>query len=212
MGFYYFSICHASLWDLGKEKDTIKPLSYTTEAWSLNIIMLKKWLYEIRTQIWFQNWREKGQKIQVLNCKSTYSMIGLWWSIHHSAASINLGPILNYNLLLEFLDDIKMCGINRQYQALCVTIVAKQCIPSGAWRIISWVKILMSRLSRLLLLFWEKKHHSVESTDCPGFIIEPLSFYSLISNFFVSLWETWVSKQTIINLKEYWVHLYMIEI
>lgn len=96
-------------------------------------------------------------KIQVLNCKSTYSMIGLWWSIHHSAASINLGPILNYNLLLEFLDDIKMCGINRQYQAHCVTIAAKQYAPSGAWRIISWVKILMSRLSRLLLLFWGKK-------------------------------------------------------
>lgn len=139
-------------------------------------------------------------------------MLGLWWSIHHSAASINLGLFSNYNLLLEFLDDIKMCGIKKQYQAHCVTIVAKQCVLSGAWWIISWVKIVMSRLSRLLSLFWEKKHHSVESTDCPKFIIEPISFYSLILNFFVSVWETWVSKQTIINLKEYWVHLYMIEI
>lgn len=157
MDFYYFSICHASLWDLGKEKDTIKPLSYITEAWSLNIILLKKWLSEMRTQTWFQNWREKGQKFKFWIA----NLLNLWLGSDGPFTIVLLlltwAFFSNYNLLLEFLDDIKMCGIKKQYQAHCVTIVAKQCVPSGAWRIISWVKIVMSRLSRLLSLFWGKK-------------------------------------------------------
>lgn len=142
-------------------------------------------------------------------------MTGLWWFVHHSAACINLNSIPNYNVLLVFLDDIKMCGINRRYQAHCVTIVAQHGVPSRAWRerVVSWVKILKYGLSRLLLLFWNKKasFYSVNSQSWAYhqihlIIVSNFKFFCLLS-FSLRESETWVSKQTITNLKEYWVHL-----